>query len=310
MKWIWSISDWHLREKNPRCRTDNFFVALITKSAFLFNTMRQYQPDIKETLYLCVAGDIFDVNPPSEFIKRWLIGICREYNIHLIVIFGQHDLTNHDLGSWERTGLGVIQAAGICTILPIHGTRLRVDGVDFTGVHFGQTDIPANKDRQDNSIPQVLMIHRMLIDEPLWKGQNAEGAEYLLSDNTQYDLILSGDNHQSFTYTIGNRHLINGGSVMRMTSAQMDHQPKLWRYDTKLKTIEYFELPINKDAVSADHISNIVDDPERMTAFVTYLQGNEVGMDIPNAFKSFFNEDATDDEVQSIIFQNLPLGGV
>ena len=59
-----------------------------------------------------------------------------------------------------------------------------------------------------------------------------------------FDIILTGDNHQTFDIEIDNKILVNPGSVLRMKSNQDKHKPCVFLYQDKLEKIY---LPIEKD---------------------------------------------------------------
>ena len=82
----------------------------------------------------------------------------------------------------------------------------------------------------------------------MWEGQqNFTSAKSLLAKFPCYDLIVSGDNHQSFVEEHKGKLLVNPGSLMRTAIAQKNFKPKvyLW-YAESNRIIEVF-IPINKD---------------------------------------------------------------
>ena len=58
-------------------------------------------------------------------------------------------------------------------------------------------------------------------------------------------MIVAGDNHRNFVVDHNGQILINAGSMIRTTTAQTDHYPRVYVYDTnKLDIVEEIFIPI------------------------------------------------------------------
>ena len=75
-------------------------------------------------------------------------------------------------------------------------------------------------------------------EDTLWPGQVATDGLGQLEKQKEFDLILTGDNHQSFCITSNGRWLLNPGSMMRMRADQVDHNPIVGIYDTLENTFK------------------------------------------------------------------------
>ena len=84
----------------------------------------------------------------------------------------------------------------------------------------------------------------MIIKSKLWgKQEHYDMAGTFLRKN-KFDLIVSGDNHQSFTHKEGNRLLINCGSLMRNKIDQVNHKPCIWIFDTLTRAAKQIFIPV------------------------------------------------------------------
>lgn len=293
--------DWHLREKAPQARIDDYFRSQEEKLDWLFNLALEKQAVILQ------PGDFFDTNPPTEFIKQRFINKRGKWlqSLQILTIFGQHDMLHHSLKSLDRTGLAVLEAAGVVNIIDGGEKMISIDNVDFVGCHWGQ-EVP--RKRRVKGRVKVLVIHRMLINEPLWPGQDADYGEVFLKKYKEYDLIVSGDNHQFFMFQGGGRFLFNAGSLMRMTAAQFDHKPAVGIYDTDTRKLEVIEIPCASvdEVLTREHIDKVEERDERLRVFIDSLkQDYEIGLSFRDNLQKHFEENEIEQEIRDLIWENM-----
>ena len=178
-------SDWHLREDQPTCRTDDFQKAQWKKVDFISDLQKKY-----DCMVLC-AGDVYEYWKPSpnllsETIKHLPKKFC--------TILGNHDLPQHNLDLAYKSGVYTLFTGGHLMILE--------------GCHWGE--IP---DKNSFTIPcpidsiklgrhaygySILIYHIMPYQgtKP-WPDCTDPMAAKLLRKYPQYDLILPGHNQQS-----------------------------------------------------------------------------------------------------------------
>ena len=238
-----SCGDWHITDKRPKNRKDeDYFSTVLSKIKNIFDCA--IQQDIK---VIVQPGDFFDSHKASDFIKQKLISMLLFYKhthgIEVLTIFGQHDLRWHS-SLINNTPLMVLHKAGAVVLLN-----------KDKPVTYGNTTFHAAswndeiKQPLDLNKTNVLVTHRMIVKDKLWKAQ--EDFEYgpNLFRKYKYNIYIVGDNHQSFTFTVNPknkpaRHLVNCGSLMRSTSAQTEHKPCVYLCDTNDSTIQQHFIPI------------------------------------------------------------------
>jgi len=100
----------------------------------------------------------------------------------------------------------------------------------------------------------ALIVHKMITLDKIWAQQENYEVPGTFLRNNNFDLIVSGDNHNSFHYWVKDvetesgkleqRWLINCGSLMRSKIDQEDHKPCVWVYDTDTRSAEQIFLQI------------------------------------------------------------------
>ena len=237
---ILCCGDWHLTDKKPRSRTDDYRKATEKKINQVKDINKEYNTDI-----IIQAGDFTDSHEsPDKFKVRWIDNF-RDIGESIYTVPGQHDLRYHTSDIWN-TPLGVLsQSVGIHVINDDRPVNLFDDAlgerIDLYGAGWGK-DIPEPK---VPGIFNILITHRMIVMDKLWAAQeNYEVAGTILRDNPEYQLIVSGDNHKSFHYEHNGRWLINCGSLMRSNIDQINHRPCVWIYDTECGSAEQICLDI------------------------------------------------------------------
>ena len=243
-------SDWHLREDQPVCRTDNFQEALWHKVDFI------YALQIKHGCPVLNAGDLFNHWKPSpELLSN--ASIHMPYHFH--TIYGQHDLPQHSLDLAFKSGLYNLE----------QNSRLNV----LDGCSWGQTpDEPSvlihlSKDKT----VKILVWHVYNYQGKTWPGNTSPMAAKLLRQYPQYDLILTGDNHRPFVEEYKGRLLVNPGSLMRSTADQIDHKPRVYLWYAETNTVQPIYLPIEDNVISREHIEIEAHREGRKMAFIEHL---------------------------------------
>ena len=162
-------------------------------------------------------GDFFDSFRTPDYVKAWVIDLLNKYkDIPVLFVWGQHDQRFHSRDV-RNTPLGVLQATGLC--FPLSNEPFSFSNIDIYGSSW-EEPIPTIKEK-DKVKFNILVMHRMVIhSEKLWEGQidYVKGENFLKKWN--YDLVVSGDNHQSFCCEFLHQKLINCGSLMRTSITQ------------------------------------------------------------------------------------------
>jgi len=290
--------DQHLTNHKPKNRIDDFEWTVMRK----FREELQIAND-NNCGYVIFPGDLFESHKENHGVVQQVMDILNEFpKITILVVAGQHDQKYHN-DDLSGTAFQTLVTSGYFHLLGADPYETSCTGCHIYGASWKQ-DIPEIASAHTTNI---LVTHRMVIDEKLWEAQeDFTRANHLLL-KTKFDLIVSGDNHQRFTATKGDRHLVNMGSMMRSTIAQINHEPAVTIYDSKLKTIDVIPLmidPIEK-VMSIERAEREKDQKKQTTAFAESIKG-EIGsakiiLSYAEAVEKELEKLDEDDEVADII---------
>lgn len=308
-------ADWHLRDTQPKCRTDNYYEAQWKKISFISELQ------VKHNCPVLIAGDVFDKPKPSPMLLAdTLLHIPRK----IICVPGQHDLPEHSIENLNQSGLAVLNVGSDVRILKGEGTGTPIafpDGyapgkckTDFLihGVPWGKELLPLENRKAFNNIA---LIHT-LVRNPKETNENIPFSEDYISlfeKMTRYDLIVSGDNHKSFTYQKGGKGgikwIVNPGSLMRMDADQVDHKPRMYLWYAEDNTVEAVYLPIEQGVVSREHIERQTKEDERMEAYKTRLKaGVKIGISFEKNMKRYLLKNKVKPSVEKEIYAAMEGG--
>lgn len=254
--------DQHLRDKRPKKRKDDFYMAQMGKHKFIMDYVQDNMIDI-----VIQPGDFFDSpKTPISLILDYARLRLKTFDYSYapeVAVFGQHDLFFHSFKGVENTPLNLMQELGI-----VQKTPYVKDDVHIYGASWGE-EIPEIEDKDKFNI---LVTHRMVIDDKMvWEGQeHFDRAQHLLREH-KFDLIVSGDNHQTFTSIYRSRHLVNAGSIMRTSTAQVEHEPCFFVFDTEELTLEKVVIPYEKDVFILDSVEKEKDVNREVEVFIETL---------------------------------------
>jgi DNA repair exonuclease SbcCD nuclease subunit len=291
MKLILS-GDWHITDKHPEHRTDDYLETAIGKLRFIFRTAVR-----NKVAAVIQPGDLTDSPAISYECFSRLVQEINSYDIQLYTVYGQHDLRYRHK---ENTALHAIEKS--CPrvhIIDCTSAWELDDKVFITGSGYGE-DIPL-------ATPQsmsILVTHRMVINEKLWEAQKEFDWANNLMRKHRYDLIVAGDNHKGFTVETPKRSLVNCGALLRSTSDQIDHKPFIILYDTETRSCEKIMVPIKsaKTVFELDKVAEEKERDEKIDAFVSGLsEHKEMGLSFGDSLTSFYKENNISKEVIGII---------
>jgi len=293
--------DWHISEKTPENRTDNFEAEGLRKAEYIF----EYAVENKIELIL-QPGDLTDSPfiPYSLFVK--LSNLFKTYNdISLITIFGQHDLRYRRK---EKTPLYSLKNMADLKIFLIGEKGIsyesRNERVNIYGSHFGE-EIPEIISKGFN----ILLIHKMIIQDKLWSAQEDYTTAKKMLRTTDFDLIVSGDNHQTFTETFRGKTLINAGTLMRSKINQLDHKPCFMIYDTNTRDfkIEYIPITSSKIVFKYEQVAKEKERDSQLKEYVSALnQEEDMGVDFVLNLINYVDDNNIDKGISKILIDNLP----
>lgn len=291
-------SDIHLREDTPTCRMDDYQKAQWKKVDFIAGLQKQYNCPV-----FC-GGDLFHHWKSSP---RLLSVTMDHLPKNFYSVAGQHDLPQHSLDLIDKSGIYTLQRAGKVYFLPeCHWGQEPTVGA-FIKQKIDVTSIA-------DSLPQYLEVgHNILIwhhmvwqGKKLWPGQTDPSAKATLRKYSQYQLILTGDNHNPFVEEYEGRLLVNPGSMMRMTADQVDHRPRVYLWYAGDNTVEPVYLPIEQGVVSRQHIERQEQRDERIDAFVSRLNEDwNVELDFEKNLRRFAETNQVRQPVMDIVYKSI-----
>lgn len=274
-------SDWHLREDVPVCRVDDFEETQWRKVQFIAGLQKKYGCPVFH------GGDLFHHWKPSP---RLLTLTMRHLPEQFYTIYGQHDLPQHNMDLAEKCGINTLVESGHVKLL---------DSAHW-GVDPNEVEPIEIKGRK------ILVWHHLTYTRAPFPGASGGMAEGILKKYPQFDLILTGDNHQQFTTQREGRILVNPGSLMRQSAGQIDFQPRCYLWNASSNQIKAIDIPIKKDAITRDHIEKKEERDSRIEAFVERLDTEwEAVLDFQENLKRIGHENKIDKQVMEIAYKAL-----
>lgn len=265
---IGGMPDLHLRATAPANRVDDYYQTQFDKLRNCWDWFNEMRVDL-----ICLPGDIFNNygRDPHSLVRDFL-DFLGQYQIPILIVFGQHDLRFHDVTN-TNTPAQVLLASGNAGLL--HSEPRILDKVHFYGQSWGElTPKP-----QDPKAFNVLVCHKMIVDQKIWEGQKDYAKDKAFLRTSKFDLIISGDNHRAFSTHLGNvKWLFNCGSLLRSSANQQDHEPQCFYFDTKTKEYGIHKIPIRPfEEVMRLDIPEEEQSEDFLRAFVSNLQDSLEG---------------------------------
>ena len=281
-------ADLHIWYGQPRCRTDVFKEALIrkinwlkTKSGKIIHTPNGYEFNsdfVGEDIPIICAGDVFHKwnNDPA------LLADMIETLPHMICIPGQHDVPGNTMSNYPLSSLRVLEAADAVSVIRFTERKTQFSGsLTLCG-------------------REILLVHELLWAKKPWTGLTKGNAVDFINKNSEYDLIVSGDNHEPFVVQNEKTLLVNPGSFTRMTAAQKDHKPRVYLWYAKTNTVEPLYIPIEEDVVSNKHLA----EGDSLDGFVAEMKEvYDLEISFVGNMKQFLSKNRTRKEVRDIIWR-------
>jgi len=268
-------ADIHIRADVPKARTDDFHGSMWNKLGEILQLAHN-----NGDCPILVAGDLGEKAEWPDWLEaRFIVERMKYPNVEILVVPGQHDLPQHNIELLDRSALGVLDSAGMIDVLIDEWSSFDRGKIQICvqPLPYGQEMVNWPIENKPSNVFNIAMIHQLIIEGNTadWKGQSASPALDLLKKFSEYDLILSGDNHKPFVVEYEGRLLVNPGSMMRSTADQISHRPRvyLWWAETNECSVHY--LPIKRGVLSREHLEQAEDKTARMEAFVRSVKNRE-----------------------------------
>ncbi|MDD5355032.1 MAG: metallophosphoesterase [Candidatus Omnitrophica bacterium] len=289
-------TDWHIRNDIPECRTDDFIQAQQKKIIFIFNLCQKYECP------LLIAGDLGHKSVWPDELKIKFIQLKNNADIDIYSIVGQHDIPNHRIEEINKSTYGVLKEDKTIIDLSKSESIFKLSDFSISSFPYG-IEMKAYRKREGQKL--IAMTHQLVIKNIKdWPDQKAQTGYNLLKKYPCYDLILSGDNHKTFTCEYEGRILVNPGSITRQRSDQIDHKPCVFLWYAGTNEIEQVFLPIEEGVVSKEHIEVKEQNSKAMDAYVLRLkQGDEVSLSFEDNLEEFLRANRVQKRVEEKIWR-------
>lgn len=298
--------DLHLDTRNPENRKGDFFADQYHKMIYIHKLAREYGCELA-----VFPGDVYNSHRANDWLKSFYIGLLKhelEMEFLWLVVWGQHDMRYHS-SDRRNTPLHVMQAAG--NVLGLGHIPYKRDGVHFYGMNWGENIpeiIPPEKLGVDYEPINVLVAHMMVIEnEKAWTGQTDYRYGLHLLKQHDFDLIITGDNHQSFNMGLGEKYLVNAGALMRTRIDQFNHKPTVYVYDSETKDLHGWAIPVKDfeeimDIAKAEAEQKI---DEKLQSFVSSLkvEVDALRLDFQRNLVEFLKNNEVEQSVTDIIVE-------
>lgn len=290
-------SDWHIRSTAPENRTDNFLEAQEKKIDFILQLAKERKA------LVVISGDIghsaaWDMESLEKYIAKF-----KESKVRIFAIPGQHDIPYHQLKKIRKSAFGILLAS---KAIEFKRTLIFPDVV----LHFYPYSAeikPLTEDKQSGKTKHIAIVHTLLTDSAQ-DTQKYGGASSLdfLRKHKDFDLIVSGDNHKTFTHKGGSRFLINPGSLMRSSINQTKHEPCVFLFDTKKWEYERIKIPVEQHVFDTEKKAVLEVAEEKIDRYIANLKSVKVeSSSFENAIKIFLKKNSVEKEVEVKVWKAL-----
>jgi len=301
------LGDLHLLWDKPIGRKDDAHKVQMDKVKFVLDWA------LNNKAIILQPGDFFDTarswhltSAYSEFFGNNLMTL-------LFAVYGQHDTYMYSEKTRHATGLGVLIANNLITLLGKEG-KVFEDKTVIYGASFGQ-EVPKPKVGKDRL--NILVIHKMIVGNEKLGFWQKDGdfvyAENFLDEQKDYDLIVCGDCHRRFLFEQDGRFIVNSGPLFRKEADMYnltEASPGFYVYDTNedvedemINWIDVPHEPANK-VLSRNHIERQEEIDEAMEEFVSKMKINDdkiTSVDFMSNLVAFLDNNKVEDGVKDIL---------
>jgi len=236
------LGDTHYTNRSPERRLDNYWETQIKKTEQALSIFRD-----NNCHTIIQTGDFCDTPTVANRVISTLISLFCGRDLEVCTIAGQHDMTGHSLSTLPNSPLAVLEAADVVRILDnncfsLGAVASNIPLVHIYGASFGE-EVPKVENKKWYNI---LVIHKMIGDRPLYPGQELIGPNQFLRNNPDYNLVVCGDYHYRFISSYQGRTIINPGALVRKSISKFDleHKPAVIIFDTETSESKVIELDV------------------------------------------------------------------
>lgn len=288
-------ADWHLRDTQPICRTDDFWESQWIKAYYISAIQKRYKCPIIH------AGDLFHTWKTSPYLLSASIAFFSQLELGdeegpaFLTVYGNHDLPQHSMELAQRSGMHTLHTAQNITIL--------------SNGHWGEAAPNGSISEllAGDAFENVAVWHKFTYtgNKP-WPSCTEPTAEQILRKFSKYKLIVTGDNHTPFVIKYKGRLLVNPGSITRQTADQAEHLPRVYLWFAETNTVTEEFLPIKVDVITKEHLEIKAERDTRMEAFISRLKEDwNVSLSFEDNLKEFLSSNKLRKSVIALIYKAM-----
>lgn len=296
-------ADLHLSETAPVSRVDDYIAAQQRKLEFL----QQLSRDHNNCPVLC-AGDVFHHWRASPWLCLWAFAMLPR---PFVTVPGNHDLPLHSMGQYGKSALALLETVAL-DFHVLMRDRFDIGKLQIVGMPFGELVRHHPQARVVGTVAnrRILLIHE-LVWPPDGRSLQAVAGGYTSTEllrrfQDDFDLIVTGDNHDSFVDELNGTVLVNPGAMLRISADRTDYQPRCYLYYAETNDVSPVDFPIVQGVHDTFHLEHKKERDERIAAYIQNMQqGWNADLSFRRNLEAFFAANGTPRRIQEIIWEHL-----
>ena len=285
-------SDMHLREDTPICWTGDFQKEQWSTVEYIAKLQRKYNCPVIH------AGDLFHHWKPSPWLLSNAINLLPR---NFYTCYGQHDLPQHNWRLRDKSGVYTLEMAN-----SLFTQSQTIGDVELTILNYNQLPDDTNLKLLRKDWCNILVWHHLTYITKPFPGASDGQADSLLRKYPQFDLIVTGDNHQSFTTEYKGRVLVNPGCMTRQKTDEAEYKPSVYLWYAEDNSVERVYLPAQEGVISREHIEVKEQRDQRIQAFISRLNDDyEADISFEENLERFFKKNKIKDSIKDIIYKAI-----
>ena len=306
------VGDPHWRATTPRARTDEYKETLKEKFRQIFNRAKK---DI-EAIILC--GDLLDTWKIEENTKMELADLLNESPVRIINIAGNHDIPGHNMGSYYRSSLRVIDALVPGMQILSENEAIDLPGIRIVGQPYtSELDI----DGFGYATPEELISDSLLNIRLCHSSLMAERIEFMKHTHiddvvSNVDLIITGHIHEQFgPLKRGKVTMVNPGAPMRSSASikEIERKPQFIELKVNSDSKEFTLTPILLECKPGEEVldrSELEEAKKRKKAMNSFkasvkIDGKEVKLEAEDIIRNYAKLKDIPKEITSLAIEYL-----
>lgn len=208
------ITDVHIMERNPRCRSDRF----------LNTTLEKLEYVAKNNDYVIIAGDLFHIHNNSSLLFNTVFTLFNKYRGKWHAIPGNHDTFNRNTNALDRCTIGSLYYVGC---LDLHFQPWDLAGLTFVPalVNTDPKDIEVDVDNKNILIAHKFFENGFAPDESLTRDDLRR---------LGYKMAFLGHDHSPYEEEFfGQTTLVRMGSLTRIDTQRYNKDREICYYQIR-----------------------------------------------------------------------------